>query len=325
MRRREFISLVGGAAAWPVQTLGQQPKALPVVSYLGVASPQSHLLDALLRGLAEEGFVEHKNVLVRLDRTMLGEYKELSAAAVEIVRQGVSVIFAGSDVAGLAAKAATSSIPIVFVSAADPVQAGLVDNLSRPSGNVTGVSFFAVALEQKRVEILRELAPAIRRLGAIVNTSLPYTRFQVDELRKGAASLGLELLVSGATREGEIEQAFSLLIAREVEAIIVGSDPFLFWHRDQIAALAARYGRPAIYNERRYAEAGGLMSYGTDVPSAFRQAGNYVGRILAGTKPGDLPVLLPTRFQLVINLKTARTLGVKLPNSILVRADEVIE
>ena len=323
MKRREFLGVLGGAAAWPVQTRGNSHRRCRLVSYLGVSSPQSHLFDAFLRGLAEEGFVQHRSVLVRSDRTT--EYRELSAVAAELARQRVSVIFAGSDVAGLAAKAATSSIPIVFGSAADPVQAGLVDNLSRPSGNITGVSFFAVALEQKRIDMLRELSPAIRRLGAIVNTTLPYTRFQVDELRKAAAALGLELLVGSATNEVEIEQAFSLLIAREVEAIIIGSDPFLFWHRNQIAALAARYGRPAIYNERRYAEAGGLMSYGTDVAQMFRQAGNYVGRILAGTKPGDLPVLLPTHFQLVINLKTAKTLGLTVPPTLLALADEVIE
>ena len=327
MRRREFIALVGGAAAiWPLAARAQQP-TMPVVGWLGsgLRQPTAHNVDAFHRGLAENGYVEGRNVAIEY-RWAEGEYDRLPSLAVELVARHVTVLFAGS-IAGaiLAAKAATTTIPIVFASGDDPIKAGLVASLNRPGGNVTGASYFASALESKRLEMLHNLMPAAALVAVLVNPSYSEIERQLEDIETAARALGMQITILQAGSEPEINAAFRALVERRATALLVASDGFLFSRRSQLLALASYHALPAVYNDRVYVESGGLMSYGSSPRNAYRQAGVYVGQILKGAKPGDLPVPLPTKFELVINLKTAKALGLTIPPGILAIADEVIE
>jgi putative tryptophan/tyrosine transport system substrate-binding protein len=327
MRRRDFITLVGGAAVtWPLATRAQQP-TMPVVGWLGsgLRQPTAHNVDAFHRGLAENGYVEGRNVAIEY-RWAEGEYDRLPSLAVELVARHVTVLFAGS-IAGaiLAAKAATTTIPIVFASGDDPIKAGLVASVNRPGGNVTGASYFASALESKRLEMLHKLMPAAALVAVLVNPSYSEIERQLEDIETAARALGMQITILQAGSEPEINAAFRALVERRATALLVASDGFLFSRRSQLLALASYHALPAVYNDRVYVESGGLMSYGSSPRNAYRQAGVYVGQILKGAKPGDLPVPLPTKFELVINLRAARTLGLDVPPTLLATADEVIE
>lgn len=327
IKRREFVTLLGGAAASSLAlraARAQQP-AMPIIGVIsGGGSQQTHLRAAFERGLGDAGFTDGRNVTIEYHAST--DYSQLAALAAELVRRQVAIIVAGAVAeAGLAAKAATRTIPIVFVCGEDPVRAGLVASLSHPGGNMTGVSFFTSPLGQKRIELLKELRPSATRIGILVNPTLRGSDAQVTEAKAAAGIFGLELVVANATNDREIEQAFTTLADQKTAALLVGSDPFLFGRREQIVAAAARNAMVAVYNERRFIEAGGLLSYGTDVAEIYREAGSYTGRVLHGTKPADLPVVLPSKFELIINLKVAKALRLDVPTSILLRADEVIE
>jgi ABC-type uncharacterized transport system substrate-binding protein len=326
MRRREFITLLGGAAAaWPLAARAQQP-AMPVIGYLDAGSPSSNLGTAeLRRGLSETGYVEGRDVAIEY-RWADGQYDRLSELAANLVRSQVTVIAACSTSApGLAAKAATSAIPIVFQTDGDPVQDGLVTNMNRPDRNVTGVSRLSVTLAPKRLEFMRELLPRATVIGLLVNPTTPRSELVFRQMEESAHALGLRLRVLKASTQGELDSVFASLVRLRVGALLVAQEPSYLRWREQITALAARHAIPATYGQREYAAAGGLMSYDVSVADSFRQVGVYVGRILRGEKPADLPVLLPTKFELVINLTTAKALGLTVPDSLLARADEVIE
>jgi putative tryptophan/tyrosine transport system substrate-binding protein len=328
MRRREFIAGLGAAASagLPLAVSAQQ-MALPVVGYLGATSVSAyaHLNSAFSRGLKEAGFVEGQNVAIEY-RWADGRYERLPAMAAELVAHQVAVIAAvGGVPAALAAKAATSTIPIVFSIAGDPVKLGLVGSLARPNGNATGAAFLSVELEQKRLELLHELMPKAAVIAVLFNPNNPQSETQLQEMKAAALVLGHQLRVLNASTEPEIDLAFAAVVQQQVDALIVGADTFLFSSRDQILRLAARYALPTIYPYRELSASGGLMSYGTDLADAYRLEGNYVGRILKGAKPADLPVQQSTKVELVINLKTAKTLGLAFPLTLLGRADEVIE
>ena len=327
MRRRDFIKVIAGsAAALPLAAHGQQP-AMPVIGYLQSASPSyfAQFSDAVRQGLNEIGYVEGQNVAIER-RSAEGHDDRLAALAAGLVDRQVAVILAtgGSDPAK-AAKAATSNIPIVFVSAADPVRTGLVASLNRPGGNVTGVSLLASALDAKKLGLLRELAPKASTIGVLINPDYPSANSQREEAQQAAARLGLRLLMLSARADGEIDLAFASAAKQGADALLVATDPFLLSRRERLVALAARYAVPAIYAQREVVTAGGLISYGPHFWDGYRQAGAYVGRVLKGEKPADLPVLQPTKFELVINLKTAKTTGVTVPEALLARADKVIE
>jgi putative ABC transport system substrate-binding protein len=324
MKRREFITLLGGAAAaWPLAARAQQ-SAMPVVGYLSSLSPDTFAprLAAFRKGLAETGYVEGRNVAIEY-RWAEGRYHRLPALAADLAGRQVDVIAAmGGDQAAFAAKAATATIPIVFTVTADPVKSGLVSSLNRPGGNVTGVNFLLSMIAAKLFEVLQEAVPHAEVIGFLVNPTSPP---DVSELRLAARALGHKLFVASASSEPEINAAFAALVQERVGALLVGSDVFFYSRRDQIVALAARHAIPAMYNVREYAHAGGLMSYGTSADDAQRLAGGYVGRILKGAKPADLPVVQSTKVEFVVNLKTAKTLGVTFPLPLIGRADEVIE
>ena len=327
MNRREFITLFGGTAvAWPLAARAQQP-TMPVVGWLGsgLRQPTAHNVDAFHRGLAENGYVEGRNVAIEY-RWAEGEYDRLPSLAVELVARHVTVLFAGS-IAGaiLAAKAATTTIPIVFASGDDPIKAGLVASLNRPGGNVTGASYFASTLESKRLEMLHELMPAAALVAVLVNPRYSEIERQLEDIETATRALGMQITILQAGSEPEINAAFRALVERRAAALLVASDGFLFSRRSQLLALASYHALPAVYNDRGYVESGGLMSYGSSPRNAYRQAGVYVGQILKGAKPGDLPVPLPTKFELVINLRAARTLGLDVPPTLLATADEVID
>jgi putative ABC transport system substrate-binding protein len=324
MRRREFISLLGCAAAvWPLVARAQQP-AMPVIGFLSsVASEvQAAQTPSFLQGLREADYVEGKNVTI--EYRLASQYDQLPALAADLVRRQVSVIaaIAGSAPA-LAAKAATSTIPIVFQTGSDPIKDGLVASMNRPGGNVTGVTRLAIAMEPKRLELLHELVPKATTIAFLVNPVNQAADNQVREMRDAARSLGLKLVVLKASTEREVDAAFTTLAQQEAGALLVATDPFL--GSDQIIGLTARYKVPVSYFDRRQAAAGILMSYGASLADSWRQAGVYAGSILKGAKPADLPVLQPTKFELVINLKTAKALGLTVPQSLLATADEVIE
>jgi putative ABC transport system substrate-binding protein len=327
MRRREFIGLVSGAAAsWPLATRAQQP-AMPVVGFLHSSSPEPMLnfVAAYRKGLSEAGFVEGQNVAIEF-RWAGGQVDRLAELAADLIHQRVAVIATpGSTPAALAAKAATTTIPIVFAIGADPVALGLVASLNKPGGNVTGMSFQNTELQAKALELLRELVPKAGRMVALVNPQSAYTEAVVKNLQEGAASLGLQLEILHASTEGEIETAFATISQRPGSALLVGPDPFFTFRRAQIIALAARQALPTMYALREFAEAGGLIAYGPNLTSAYKEAGDYTSRILKGEKPADMPVVRPTRFELVINLKTAKVLGFAIPDKLLALADEVIE
>jgi putative tryptophan/tyrosine transport system substrate-binding protein len=325
MRRREFITLVGAAAAWPVAARTQQP-AMPVIGYLNSRSRDTDtlFLAAFHRGLNETGYVEGQNLAIEY-RWAEGQYERLRVLATDLVDRRVTLMAATSTPAALAAKAATSTIPIVFTSAADPVEIGLVDSLSRPSGNATGVNIYLSHLGAKRLELLRELVPNAAVIGMLVNPNFPDAESQAKDVEEAARTLGQQVHVVNANSEGNFNQAFATFIEMKADALLISLDSFFLSRRQQLVALAARHKIPAIYFSRDFVLVGGLMSYGSDIANSYRQAGIYAGRILKGAKPGDLPVVQPTKFDLVINLKTAKALGLTVPTIMQMTADEVIE
>jgi putative tryptophan/tyrosine transport system substrate-binding protein len=325
MHRRRLIALLGGAIALPCVAAAQQ-KAMPVIGYLHFASPasKSQFLDALRQGLSESGYVEGQNVAIEY-RWAEGNYDRLSALAADLVGRKVDVIVAVSGPSAHAAKSASSAIPIVFMTGGDPVADGLVNSLARPGGNMTGVSFLFIELHPKRLELLSDLLPQAKIIALLVNPNLSFTEAVVRAVQEAASAKGIQLLVLKAGAEGEIDAAFATLAQRHPDALLVGSDPFFDSSHEQLVALASRYAIPTVYPWRIFADAGGLISYGPNLSAVERQLGNYAGRILKGERPADLPVEQPTRFELVVNLKTAKALGLTVPPAILARADEVIE
>jgi putative ABC transport system substrate-binding protein len=325
VRRREFITLLGGAAAaWPLAVSAQS--SMPVVGFLNSLSSAetSHVVGAFRQGVAQAGLVEGKSL--RFEYLYAdGVYQRLPGMAAEFVRRNVAVIAAGAPPAALAAKAATATIPIVFVVGFDPVMAGLVASYNRPSGNATGVCLITSPLAQKRLELIFELVPKARIISMLVNPTFPDTALEVQDAQTAASANGRQLRTVNAGTAAEIDSAFALIREQGADALIVASDPFFVTQREQLAALAAGHGIPAIYPFREYVAAGGLMSYGASLAGAYRQAGLYAGRILKGEKPADLPVVQPTTFEMVINLKTAKALDLDVPPTLLARADEVIE
>jgi putative ABC transport system substrate-binding protein len=325
VRRREFISLLGGAATWPLAARAQQ-SAMPVIGWLGSGSPGPSVpaVTVFRQGLAEAGYVEGRNVAVEY-RWAEGQYDRLPALATELVRRKVAVMVATPIPAALAAKAATATIPIVFSSAADPVNLGLVGSLARPGGNATGVNFFQAELSAKQLGLLRELRPNAARIGVLVNPANANVEGLTKDVTAAAAALGIEIEIVHARDSREIEEAFATLVHNKAGALLVGADSFFFNRRVQLATLAARHVIPAVFFNREFAEAGGLMSYGSSLSEMNRQLGVYTGRILKGAKPDELPVVQSTKFELVINLPTAKALGLDVPPTLLARADEVIE
>jgi putative ABC transport system substrate-binding protein len=327
MNRREFISLVGGAVvAWPLPARAQQ-SAVPVIGFLGLTTPVAFadFVAAFQRGLGQGGYVVGRNVAVEY-RWAQGRFDRLPELADELVRSGVTVIAAmGTPATGLAAKSATTTIPIVFVTGGDPVQLGLVPNLNRPSGNITGVYMLTAALEPKRLELLHEVVPKAATIGVLIDPNSLDTQIQLDELPAAARSIGQRIVFLKAGNSRDIDAAFIKIGEQKIEALLVASSPIYFPQRQHIVALAARSGVPAVYFFRDFAIAGGLMSYGTSLIDAYRQAGVYVGRILKGEKAANLPVQQSTKVELVINLKTAKSLGLTMPLPLLGRADKVIE
>jgi putative ABC transport system substrate-binding protein len=323
MRRRQFIRLVGGAtAAWPIMAHAQQA-AMPVIGLLRAGQMDEKGLTALRTGLSELGYVEGRNVAIELHATE--QYDRLPALASELVRRQVAVIYASSLPAALAAKAATATIPIVFVTGADPVETGLVASLNRPGGNVTGVGVSTVTLEAKKLEFLRDSVPRIKSIAMILNPTNAVSATQLKALQVAANTIGLQTHVLHVQIASDLDTAFAALVQRGADALIVASEPFFDSNRDRLVELAARYSMPAIYDRRELVMAGGLMSYGASFADAHRQAGVYAGRILKGEKASDLPVTLPTKFELVVNLKAAKAIDLTIPETFLVRADEVIE
>jgi putative tryptophan/tyrosine transport system substrate-binding protein len=324
--RRDFITLLGGAvAAWPVMARAQQP-ALPVVGFL---SPQSaiasaHLLAAVRRGLNESGFIEGQNVAIE-PRWAEGRYDRLPALAAELLHHPVTVLVASAPPAAVAARSATSTIPIVFSSGADPVRLGLVVGLNRPGGNITGVSHFSLALEAKRLEILHELVPDAARIAVLVNPTLPGAEAVTDEMQVAARALGLKVHVVNASSEDDLDAAIASIVGAAARGLVVASDPFFLSRRDRLVTAVARRAIPAIYQFREFAVAGGLVSYGANLADGYRLVGVYAGRIIRGEKPSDLPVVQPSKFELVINLTTAKALRLEVPPMLIARADEVIE
>ncbi len=328
IRRREFITLLGGAvAAWPLTARAQHP-AMPVVGFLGTSSLEKSGGGSLLaskRGLAETGYVEDRNVTIEY-RWADDQYDRLPALALELVRRRVAVLAAPGSPAALPAKAATTVIPIVFMIGSDPVELGLVASLNRPGGNLTGVAYLNVEVAPKRLELLHEFVPTAKSIALLINPANPVTAAaQVKELQAVVPTLGVHLLVVNASNPIEIEDAFATLVRDRVDALQIGVDPLFGNHSDQIVALATRNKIPTIYPWREFTAAGGLMNYGSSIPDAFRQVGVYTGQILKGASPADLPVQRPTKLRFVINLKAARALGIEFPARLLARADEVIE
>jgi putative ABC transport system substrate-binding protein len=325
--RRKFLATLGSAAAaWPLGARAQQP-AMPVVGFLSARSPReaASVLQAFLQGLREAGYFEGKNVTIEY-RWAEGHYDRLPALAAELVQLQVAVIAAtGGEPSPLAAKAATSSIPIVFTAGGDPVEAGLVASLSRPGGNVTGTTIMGIEMGPKRLDLIRQLVPNATSVAMLVNPKFPLGSIEARDVQGATRSLGMQFNVLYASTEGEIDVAFEDIIRQRINILIIATDPFLLGQRDQLVGLAARYAVPTMYFLREFAEAGGLMSYGPDIANGYRQAGVYTGRILSGAKPASLPVLRPTHFLLILNLKTTRALGLAVPDRLLALADEVIE
>jgi putative tryptophan/tyrosine transport system substrate-binding protein len=327
VKRRDFVTLLGGAAAtWPLAARAQQP-AMPVIGFLhpGSAADWTDLADAFREGLKEEGFVEGHSITIEY-RWANDDYGQLPALSADLVGRGVAVIDASGGIASaLAAKAATTTIPIVFEAGGDPIKTGLVSTLNRPDGNVTGISLMSIDLVAKRLELLHELSAAAINIGFLANTSGSNAGPELSELQNAAHTLSLQIHVLTAEKESDFEAVFALLATQKVDALIVGADPFFTSQRGKIVTLIAQHAIPAIYPFREYARAGGLMSFGASIGYANYLAGLYVGRILKGAKPADLPVQLPDKFEFVLNLKTAKTLGLTVPLLLLGRADEVIE
>jgi putative ABC transport system substrate-binding protein len=324
MRRRDLITLLAGAAAWPHAAGAQQP-ALPVIGFLHTTSASSYayFVAAFRRGLNEAGYVEGQNVAIEY-RGAEGQFDRLPALAADLVSRRVSVIAAAPMSAALAAKRATSTIPIVFTSGGDPVEFGLVASLNRPGGNITGVFQFAMALMPKRLEILREVAPKDASIAVLVRPNAS-SGSMLKELQAAATAVGQQIEVLNAQDGREIDAAVSSVVNKRVGALMLAPDPLFSIRRVQIVTLAARNALPTLYVSREFAEAGGLMSYGTNIEDVYRQMGAYTGRVLKGEKPADLPVVQPTKYELVLNLNTARALRIEVPPTLLARADEVIE
>jgi putative tryptophan/tyrosine transport system substrate-binding protein len=323
VNRREFV-IGGAAAAWPVVARAQQT-AMPVVGFLRSTAPApfQSLAVSFRQGLKEAGFVEGQNVIIE-DHYAENHPDRLPALVAELIRRPVSVIVANS-IAARAAKDATATIPIVFTVGFDPVRNGLVANLNRPGGNVTGVTFLSGVLGTKRLELLRQFIPKATSVAVLVNPNSTETEGERKDIEAGARSIGLQLIVLDVSSDGEIDAAFRTAVQRGAGALLVGAGPFLTSKRERLVALAAQYALPTIYNQREFADAGGLMAYGTSQTEAYRQAGGYAARILKGEKPGDLPVMQAAKFEFVINLKTAKTLGLEFHPQLLAIADEVIE
>jgi putative ABC transport system substrate-binding protein len=324
MRRRDFITLLGGAAAWPLTARAQQA-AMPVVGFLNNSSPDAFapFVAAFRQGLNDTGYVEGRNVAIEF-RWAEGQRERLPTLAADLVRRQVAVIFANGPSIP-AAMAATTTIPIVFDTGGDPVQLGFVASLNRPGGNVTGVAFLVNTLGAKRLGLLRELAPAATVIGFLVDPTNPASATETSDMQAAADTLGRRLLTVKASTESELDAAFAIFSQQRIDALIVAAETFFLNRRDRLVELAARLAVPTMYHLREMAAAGGLMSYGTSISDAYRQAGVYTGKILRGAKPADLPVIQPTKFELVINLKTAKALGLEIPSGLLALADDVIE
>jgi putative tryptophan/tyrosine transport system substrate-binding protein len=327
VKRREFITLLGGAAvAWPLAARAQQP-AMPVIGFLSSRSPgeSASVVAAFREGLRESGFVEGQNLVIAF-RWAEGHYDRLPGLAAHLVGLRVAVLFAaGGPPSALAAKAATSTIPVIFSAVTEPVRLGLVPSLNRPGANVTGMSLLTSEMVGKSTQLLKEMVPATAAIAYLVNPSSPSAEIYAKEAPTTASALGIRIAVLNASTEQSLDEVFASLGKIGADALVVPAEPFFVSERDRIVALAARYAVPMIANLREYVVAGGLMSYGASLPDSYRRAGIYVGRVLKGEKPADLPVQLPTKFELVINLTTAKTLGLTVPDSLLARADEVIE
>jgi ABC-type uncharacterized transport system substrate-binding protein len=325
--RREFITLLGGAAAVAsvLAARAQQP-GMPVVGFLHYGSPETyaHIISAFRQGLRDSGFVEGQNVAIAY-RWANGQYDRLPALAADLVQHQVVAIAAAGFVGAQAAKAATATIPVIFASGVDPVASGVVASLSRPGGNVTGVSLISLELAAKRLELLRELMPQARVIALLINPDNPSTGTELTDAEAAARTLGVQIRKVTASNERDLDAAFATMQAPRVDALIVSQDGYFIHRRDQIIALAARHAVPAVYSWREYPAAGGLMSYAPSLAEGYRQVGIYIGKTLKGAKPADLPVEQPTKFELVINLKTAKALGLEVPWFLQQRADEVIE
>jgi putative tryptophan/tyrosine transport system substrate-binding protein len=326
MRRRDFIAAVGGVVAWPYAAGAQQP-AMPVIGFLSgtTSAPFAHLVAAYRQGLREKGYVEDRNLAIEF-RWAEGQYDRLPEIAADLVRRRVAVITAtGGDAAAFAAKAATTIIPIVFTAGTDPVKSGLVASFNRPGGNATGVYILTAMMEGKRLGLLRELVPAVTRTAVLVNPKYRGADAQLKEVEETAQTLGLQTQVLHASTELDLDTTFATLAQLRVGALQVCADPFFNSQRDHIVALAARYAIPAIYEQREFALVGGLASYGTSLTDAYHQLGIFTGRVLGGDKPADLPVMQSTKYEFIINLKTAKVLGLEISPTLSARADEVIE
>jgi putative tryptophan/tyrosine transport system substrate-binding protein len=326
VRRREFIALLGGAAAtWPVMARAQQT-AMPVVGFLrdATAAGSGFMVDGLRKGLAEAGYIDGRNLTIEYAWTE-GRSERLSALAAELVGRHVPVIVSSALNATYAAKAATSTIPVVFAVNNDPVATGLVASLNRPGGNLTGVAYLGSELGAKRLGLIHQIVPKATDFAVLAHPTYPASVAFISDVKAGARTLGLRIEVFNASTESEIDAAFAALSARRLGALLIANHPLFTTRREQIIALAARYAVPTIYVEREFARSGGLISYGTDLPEVYRLTGGYAGRILRGDKPADLPVLLPTKFEMIINLGTAKMLGLEVPDKLIALADEVIE
>jgi len=327
LRRREFIVLLGGAAAvsWPLAARAQQT-ALPVIGILSGGSPAATatLMAGFREGLRDAGYIEGQNVVIE-GQWAEGQYDHLPVLAAELVHRSVAIIFANSLPSVFAAKAATSTIPIVFISAGDPVRLGIVATLNRPGGNITGVNFFAVEVASKRLELLIEVVPTVTVIGLLINPNNPRTDVEIGQLQAAARTVGKQILVVKVSGERDFDVAFETLVQERASAVLVPAEPLFFGWREQLVALAARHALPAMYDVREFTAAGGLLSYGLSLANTYRLAASQVARILKGAKPADLPILQPTKFELVVNLRTAKKLGLTIPESFLLRADEVIE
>jgi putative ABC transport system substrate-binding protein len=325
MRRRNFLGVLGGAAAWPLATRAQQT-ALPVVGMLGASSAASSAtpLASFREGLRDAGFIEGQNVVIE-EQWAEGQYDRLPLLAAELVRRPAAIIVASNLPSVFAAKAATSTIPIVFISSGDPVQLGIVASLNRPGGNITGVNFFAVEVASKRLELLIEVVPTVTVIGLLTNPNNPRTDLEIGQLQAAARIVGKQILVVKAGGERDFDVAFETLVQERASAVLIPVDPLFFLWREQLVALAARHALPAMYDVREFTAAGGLLSYGLSLTDTHRLIAGQVARILKGAKPADLPILQPTKLELVVNLRTAKTLGLTIPESFLLRADEVIE
>jgi putative tryptophan/tyrosine transport system substrate-binding protein len=327
MRRRDFIKVTAvSVAAWPLAVRAQQA-AMPVIGFVRITTPEdsAHLVAAFRQGLGESGFVEGRNVTIEY-RYALNQVDRLPALMAELVGRGVAVLAAtGGTISARAAKAATTTVPIVFTTGDDPVRVGLVASLNRPGGNATGVSVFTARLGSKRLGLLHEMVPSASPIAILVNPTNPDTEDEANDIQEAAQGLGVQVFVVRASKADDLDGAFTTLVQHQARAVIVGSDTFFTSQRSQISLLAARQSLPTMWVTRIEAEAGGLMCYGANIPNVYRQAGVYAGQILKGAKPANLPVQLPIKFDLVINLQTAKAIGLTVPDSLLARADEVIE